>query len=75
MVNVFGDSVGNRSGNLQVVKKVVETKGKCEDYWNEIGQSYALGFTPYRLNTICHSQSLLCWKGICSGRCCHDGGW
>ena len=34
---------------LQVVKKVILTKGKFKDYWNEIQQSYVLGFTPYRL--------------------------
>ena len=51
MVNVFGDSVASGPGNLQVVKKVVVTKGKFKDYWNEIQQIYVLGCTPYRLHT------------------------
>ena len=34
-----------------MVKKVVLTKGKFKDYWNEIQQSYELGCTPYRLHT------------------------
>ena len=34
-----------------MVKKVVVTKGKCKNYWDEIRQSYELGFTPYRLHT------------------------
>ena len=38
MVNVFGDSVA--SG-----------QGKFKEYWNEIQQSYVLGFTPYRIHT------------------------
>ena len=50
MVNVFGDSVASGTGNLQMAKKV-ETKDKYKDYWNEIQQSYELGFTPYRLHT------------------------
>ena len=50
MVNVFGDSVVSGSGNLQMVKKVVVTKGKLKDYVDEIQQSYVLGFTPYRLH-------------------------
>ena len=50
MVNVFGDSVASEPGNLQIVKKVVVTKGKLEDYWNETQQSYVLGFTPFRLH-------------------------
>ena len=50
MVNVFGDSIASGPGNLQVVKKVVVTKGKFNDYWNEIQQSYVLGFTHYCLH-------------------------
>ena len=46
--NVFGDTSG--PGNLQMVKKVVVTKGKFKDYMGEIQQSYELGFTPYRLH-------------------------
>ena len=34
----------------QMAKKGVVTKGKYRDYWNEIQQSYELGFTPYRLH-------------------------
>ena len=49
MVNEFGDSIASAPGNL-LVKKVVLTKGKFKDYWNEIQQSYELGFTPYRLH-------------------------
>ena len=52
MVNVFGESVGSGgSVALQMVKKVVVTKGKYKDYVNEIQQSYELGFTSYRLHT------------------------
>ena len=51
MVNVFGESVGSRSGNLQMVKKVVTTVGQFKNYYDEIQQSYELGFTPYRLHT------------------------
>ena len=51
MVNVFGESVGSGPGNLQMVKKVVATKGKYKDYTNEMRQSYELGFTLYRLHT------------------------
>ena len=47
---MFGDSVASGSGNLQMVKKVVVTEGKFKDNWNEIQQSYVLGFTPYRLH-------------------------
>ena len=36
---------------LQIVKKVVVTKGRYKDYVNEIRQSNELGFTPYRLHT------------------------
>ena len=36
MVNVFGESAGNVSVELQVVKKVVATKGQYKDYVNEI---------------------------------------
>ena len=50
MVNVFGDSIASGPGNPQMVKKVVVTKGKFKKYWNEIQQSYELGFTPYRLH-------------------------
>ena len=55
MVNVFGESVGSGSGNLQIMKKVVVTKGKYKDYTNQIRQSYELGFIPYRLhkNAVC----------------------
>ena len=51
MVNVFGESVGNGPGNLQMAKKVVVSKGQYKDYTNEIQQSYELGFTPFRLDT------------------------
>ena len=51
MANVFGESVGSGSGNLQLVKKVVTTVGTFGDYIDEIRQSYELGFTPYRLHT------------------------
>ena len=51
MVNVFGDSVASRPGNLPMAKKVVVTKGKFKDYVDEIRQNYELGFTPYRLHT------------------------
>ena len=50
MVNVFGGSIASGPGNLQVVKEVVVTVGKCKDYSDEIQQSYVLGFTPYRLH-------------------------
>ena len=50
MVNVFGDSVASGPGNLQMVKKVVVTKGKFNDYMDEIQESYELRFTPYRLH-------------------------
>ena len=45
MVNVCGESVGGGSGNLQMVKKVVVSKGQYKDYTNEMQQSYELGFT------------------------------
>ena len=48
MVNVFGESVGNGPGNIQMGKKVVTTVGH---YYAEIQQSYVRGFTPYRLHT------------------------
>ena len=51
MVNVFGESVGNGPVDLQIVKKVVVTKGQYKDYVNEIRQSYELGFPPCRLHT------------------------
>ena len=51
MVNVFGESVGSGSVDLQLVKKVVATVGQYEDYTAEINQSYVLGFPPYRLHT------------------------
>ena len=51
MVNVFGESVGSGSVDLQLVKKVVTTVGRYEDYWAEINQSYVLGFPPYRAHT------------------------
>ena len=50
MVIVLGDNIASGPGNLQVVKKVVATKGKLKDYWNEIQQSYVFGFTPDRLH-------------------------
>ena len=48
MVNVFGGSIASGPGgaNLQVVKKVVTTVGRLEEYIGEIQQSYELGFTP-----------------------------
>ena len=51
MVNVFGESVGSGSVDLQLVKKVVVTKGQYKDYVNAMQQSYELGFPPYRLHT------------------------
>ena len=51
MVNVFGESFGNDSVDLQLVKKVVTTVGQYVDYYAEINQSYVLGFPPYRLHT------------------------
>ena len=51
MVNVFGESVGSGYVDLQLVKKVVVTKGQYKDYVNEMQQSYELGFPPYRLHT------------------------
>ena len=51
MGNVFGESVGNGPVDLQIVKKVVVTKGQYKDCANEIRQSYELGFPPYRLHT------------------------
>ena len=49
MVNVFGESVG--SGNLQMMEKVVVSKGQYKDFIGEIRQSYKLGFTHLRLHT------------------------
>ena len=51
MVNVFGESVGSGSVDLQSVEKVVTTVGRYEDDWAEINQSYVLGFQPYRVHT------------------------
>ena len=51
MINVFGDGVASGAGSLQMVKKVVVTKGKVKDYSEEIQESYELGFTPYKLHT------------------------
>ena len=51
MVNVCGESVGNDSVGLQLMKKVVTTVGQYVDYYAEINQSYVLGFPPYRLHT------------------------
>ena len=51
MVNVFGESVGNDSVDLQLVKKVVTTVGQHLENYAEINQSYVLGFPPYRLHT------------------------
>ena len=48
MVKVFGDNIASGPGNLQVVKKVVVTKGTFKDYWNEIQQSYVLGFRLHK---------------------------
>ena len=53
MVNKFGDSSFASLDffeNLQVVRKVVVTKGKYSDYHNEIQTSIKLGFTPYRIS-------------------------
>ena len=44
---MFGDSVASGPGNIQVVKKVVVTKGTFKDYVDEIKQSYELRSTPY----------------------------
>ena len=51
MVNVFGESVGSGSVDLQLVKTVVTTIGTFGDNIDEIRQSYELGFTPYKLHT------------------------
>ena len=51
MVDVFGDSVGNGPGNLQLVKNVVTTVGQFKGYYAEIQQSHVLGFPSYRLHT------------------------
>ena len=53
MVNVFGDCAAADESvtDVQVVKKVVVTKGQFKDYKCEIKQSYVLGFTTYRLHT------------------------
>ena len=63
MVNVFGESVGSGSVDLQLVKKVVATVGTFGDYTDEIQQSYELEFTPYGLHTnevgICYPHSCL----------------
>ena len=50
MVNVFGGSIASGPVNLQVVKKVVVTVEKINDYIDELQQSYVLGFTPYRVH-------------------------
>ena len=55
MVNVFGDGVASGPENLQMVKKVVVTKGKFKDYIDKIQQSYELDLhiTDYtRINMI-----------------------
>ena len=49
MVNVFGDTSGPEY--LQMMKKVVVTKGKFKHYMDKMRQSYELGFPPYRLHT------------------------
>ena len=59
MVNVFGESVGSGSVDLQLVKKVVVTKGQYKDYVNEMQQSYELGFPPYRLHTNGHGTFVI----------------
>ena len=46
MVNVFGESVGSGSVDLQLVKNVVTTVGRYLDY-----TAIVLGFPPYRLHT------------------------
>ena len=51
MVNVFGESVGSGSVDLQLAKKVVATVGSFGDYTDEIQQSFELGFAPYILHT------------------------
>ena len=53
MVNVFGESIGSGgSVDLQLVKKIATTVGQYVDY-DEIRQSYELGFTPYILHMNC----------------------
>ena len=42
MVNVSGDSVASVPGNLQMVMKIVVTKGKFKDYVVEIRLIYTL---------------------------------
>ena len=46
---VFGESVGSGSVDLQLVKKVVVTKGPYKDYVNEMQHIWH----------ICHSHSCL----------------
>ena len=78
MVNAFGDSVASGPGNLQMVKKVVVTKGKFKDYSDEIQQSYELGFPPCRLHANVEGEfvtPIRVYSGICIGRCCHNGDW
>ena len=58
MVNVFGESVGSRSVDLQLAKKVVATVGTFGDYIDEIRRSYELRFPPYRLHTNGYGTSV-----------------
>ena len=51
MLNVFGESVGNESVDLQLLKTVVTTVCLYEDYYDEIDQGYVLGFPLYRMHT------------------------
>ena len=67
MVNVFGDSIENGSGNFQMVKKVVVTKDKFKDYSDEIRKSYELGFPPYRIHTNVEGVFLLPFVFIVGG--------
>ena len=54
MVDKFGDcSVLDERAlfeNVQVVKKIIVTKGKYKDYYNEIASSIKLGYVPYRVS-------------------------
>ena len=54
MVNIFGDNGSNSSvglpKNMKLLQKVKVTKGKYEPHYDQIQESYKLGFTPYRVH-------------------------
>ena len=70
-------SVASGSGNVQMVNKVIVTKGKFKDYMDEIQQCHELGVTPYRQHKnqygIYVTPIRVYDEGICIGQCCHDG--